>query len=312
MKRIVSLLAFSAILFGALVSVIGLVGARACADTHTADTVDAPPFNLVIVVVDASRSFRVPSKAPGIKGKVLADEALRIVQQLFRDTANQKRRRTDGHDLYYIVAADAASQIIWAGTREQLTELTPQELARKFAVREQFANCTDLEAAMNEVAAICRKHSEAAEVFLLTFSDLVHEPPQKNWRTCAPPTGEPPRAIDWKTLSRAHLGFYFVSKEFPYRPDAKWKLELERRGLQADFFDAAQALSAGVTLNPPPPAVYKLTQAQVETARTQAASLTHTVVSALTWFTMLSAASIAALFVWVSRKRRSASARGVR
>lgn len=124
--------------------------------------------------------------------------------------------------------------------------------------------------------------------------------------------GRTPKGHRLENLSRAHLGFYFVSKEFPYRPDAKWKLELERRGLQADFFDAAQALGAGVTLSPPPPAVYKPTQAQVETARTQAASLTHTVVSALTWFTMLSVAGIAALFVWVSRTRRSASARGVR
>lgn len=312
MKQTMALLALGAILFGPLVSVTGIVGARVYADTRVPATVDAPPFNLVIVVLDASRSLRVPSRAPGIKGKVLADEGLRMVQEFFRDSANQKRRRTDGHDLYYIVAADAASQVIWSGTREQLSELTPQELARKLTVREQFANCTDLEAAMNEVAAICQKHPEAAEVYVLTFSDLLHEPPQKSWRKCAQPSGEPPTGIDWKTLSRAHLGFYFVSKDFPHRPDAKWKLELERRGLQADFFDAAQALSAGLTLSLPPPAVYKPTQAQVETARTRAASLTHTVVSTLTWFTMLSVAGIAALFVWVSRTRRSASARGVR
>ena len=312
MKRIVAVLACGAILSGPLVSVTGLVGARVYAETPVPAAGDAPPFNLVITVVDASRSFRMPSRAPGIKGKVLADEALRMVQQFLRDSANQKRRRTDGHDLYYIVAADAASQVIWSGTREQLIELTPQELARKLAVREQFANCTDLEAAMNEVATICRRHPEAAEVYVLTFSDLLHEPPQKSWRKCAPPTGEPPRGIDWNTLSRAHLGFYFVSKDFPYRPDAKWKLELERRGLQADFFDAAQALSAGVMLSPPPPAVYKPTQAQVETARTTAASVTHVVVSALTWFTMLSVAGIATLFVWVSRKRRGAGARVTR
>lgn len=312
MKRTVVMIAFAATVFGPLASVTGLVGTRAYAQVQSLDAAEAPPFNLVINVLDASRSFRVPSRAPGIKGKVLADEALRIVQQLFRDSASQKRRRTDGHDLYYIIAADAASQIIWSGTREQLTELTPQELARRLAVREQFANCTDLEAAMNEVAAICRKHPEAAEVYVLTFSDLLHEPPQKSWRKCARPSGEPPRGIDWKTLSRAHLGFYFVSKEFPHRPDAKWKLELERRGLQADFVDAAQALSASVALSPPPPAVYKPTQAQVEIARTTATSLAHSVVSAVAWFTMLSVTGIAALFVWVSRKRRGAAARVTR
>lgn len=305
MKTIVSWLLLTALVFGAAVS-------RAYAQAAPFDMADAPPFNLVVAVLDASRSFRVPSRAPGIKGKVLADEALRIVQQLFRDAANQKRHRNDGRDLYYIVAADAASQVIWSGTREQLSELTPQELARKFAVREEFANCTDLEAAMNEVAAICQKHPEAAEVYVLTFSDLLHEPPQKSWRKCAPRTGEPPRGIDWKTLSRAHLGFYFVSKEFPYRPDAKWKAELEKRGLQADFYDAAQALTVGALLNLPAPAVYKPTEAQVQTARTQAASLTHIVVGAFVCCAMLSVLGIVVLFVMVSRKRRSPGARGIR
>jgi hypothetical protein len=262
------------------------------------------PYNLVIIILDCSRSFQVPSRSPGVEGKVLAVEALRIVEQFFRAGANQKRRRTDAGDLYYLIAADAASQVIWSGTRAQLAELTPDALARKLAVRAQFAACTDLEAALNEAGTILQRHPEASDAYVLTFSDLLHEPPLKSWRKCAPKSGEPPKGIDWNTLASAHLGFYFVSKEFPYRPDAKWKAEVERRGLQADFFDAAQALTAGLALTPPPPAVYKPTQAEVGVAHARAEGFVQTVVSAVKWFVLLCVMAMASLFGWVAWTRQ--------
>lgn len=285
---------------------------RVCAQTRGADPGETAPYNLVIIVLDFSRSFRIPSRAPGIKGKVLADEALRIVQQLIRDTANEHRRRTDGHDIYYIVAADAASQTVWSGTRDELADITPQELERKMAIREQFANCTDLEVAMSEVADIVRSQPRAAAVHVLIFSDLLHEPPNNSYRKCKPPVGEPPRGIEWKALAGAKLGFYFVSREFPHRPDQKWKLELERQELQAEFLDAAQALSAGVTLKPPPPPEYKPTDAQILDARIRADKLKNAASNVFTGFSVLMIAGIGGLFFWAARKRQNGAARRTR
>ena len=76
MKRILFSLMLAVTLF---VNVRGLGVPRAYAQTHASESDDTAPFNLVIVVLDASRSFRVPSNAPRIKGKVLADEALHLV-----------------------------------------------------------------------------------------------------------------------------------------------------------------------------------------------------------------------------------------
>lgn len=225
------------------------------------------PYNLVVIVLDTSVSFQVPSREPGVEGKVLSAEALGVVQQFFKEGANQKRRRTEAEDQYTLVAADAASQVIWSGTRKQLVELTPDVLATKLAVRKQFAQCTDLETALNAAAEVLRKHPEAAEKYVLTFSDLLHEPPVSSWRQCARPSGEPPAGIDWETLGQARLGFYFISKDFRYRPDAKWPAELKRRGLTADFLDAAQTLTGRMDLSPPAPAVYKPSQEQVDEAR---------------------------------------------
>lgn len=227
------------------------------------------PYNVVVIALDTSRSFQIPSREPGVEGKVLSAEAIEVVKQFFRDGGSQRRRRTEWQDRYYLVAVDAASQVIWSGSREQLAELTSDVLASKLAIRRQFAGCTDLKAALDAAAAVLRAHPEIAEKYVLIFSDLLHEPPRGGWTDCALPSGEPPAGIDWETLGQARLGFYFVSKDFRYRPDAKWQAKLEGLGLAADFLDAAQTLSERMDLKPPPPARYKPNKVQVEAAERQ-------------------------------------------
>ena len=270
----------------------------------SAEDADTTPYNVIAVVMDVTVSFRLPSKAPGLRGRVFALDALQLVQQFLRDAAKQPRHRTDGRDVYAIVALDAASQTIWTGTRDQLSELTADNLKEKLAAREAFKWCTDIEAAFSAVAELFRTYSNASEKYVLVFSDLINEPPQRAWNKCAPPSGEPPKGIDWNALTTARLGFYFATKDFPHRPDVKWRAELERRGLHADFLDAAQTLTAGVTLSPPPPAVYKPTQEEVAVARARVEGLSNTVVRALAFLLGMIVLSITALFAWVIWTRR--------
>jgi hypothetical protein len=261
-----------------------------------------------VVVIDFTVSFRLPSTAPGLKGKVFALEALQLVQQFLRDAAKQPRHRNEGRDVYAIVALDAASQTIWTGSRDQLTELTGDALQQKLAVRDQFKWCTDIEAAFDEVVALFHRYSNASEKYLLVFSDLINEPPRRAWNKCAPPSGEPPKGIDWNALKAARLGFYFAAKTFPHRPDLKWRSELARRELQAEFLDTAQALSAGVTLSPPPPAVYKPTREEVAVARARVEGLSNAVVRAIAILVGLVVTSIASLLGWVIWMRRRKAA----
>ncbi len=263
-----------------------------------------PPYNLVLIILDTSKSFQIPSRQPGVEGKVLAQEALRLVQDLVRQGAVQKRRRTEGQDRYVLIAADAASQVIWSGTQSQLLELTPEVLATKLAVRRQFAGCTDIKAALNEAARVMRQHPKAAEVYVLTFSDLLHEPPREGWSDCLPPSGEPPEGIEWDTLGRAHLGFYFVSKDFRYRPDAKWRAALERQGLTADFLDAAQALTERPALTPPPPARYQPTPAEVEAARERVKKTTRTLMRLGGYTAGVLGLGFVSLIAWITFAQR--------
>jgi len=242
------------------------------------------PYNVVVIVLDTSESFQRPAREPGIEGKVLSVEAFAVVERYLKAAAERRQRRPDGSDQYFLVAADAASQLIWSGSREALAGLTPEVLRSKLVARKQFAQCTDIEAALNTAAVILRDHERASEKVVLTFSDLIHEPPVGDYARCAKPSGAPPAGIRWDLLQEASLGFYFVSKEFKYgRPDEAWRKELERRAVRAKFLDAAQTLTADVDVVPPPPARRTPTADEVKEAKTSFDGLIARLGSLLTY-----------------------------
>jgi hypothetical protein len=276
-------------------------GAQAAAERRPAYVA---PYNAVVIVLDTSISFQIPSRAPGLEGKVLSAEALRLVQRYVQEGAEQRRRRSDGQDIYHIVAADAASQAIWSGTRELLSELTPDTVARKLVVRRQFANCTDIEAALNEAGRLLRRHADATEKFLLVFSDLLAEPPRKSWSDCAPPSGDPPAGIDWDAFRDARIGLYFVSKKFEHRPDLKWRREIEKRGLRAELLDEAQSLTDRLVLSPPPAATYRPTRTQVETAARNLVTVKNLATQAAMWGGGLIGLAVMGLLAYVQYARR--------
>ncbi len=225
------------------------------------------PYNVVCIILDCSFSMQMPSKEPGIEGRVLSEEALASIQHYVEREADQVRGRHHGEDQYYLVAADAASQIIWTGGREEFLELDREALASMLSIRRQFAKCTDLGMAFSEAAIALQNHPDATGRYLLVFSDLINEAPRNSYSDCHQMSGEPPEDLDWATLSDADLHFYFVSKDFRYRPDVKWRSALARRGLSAEFRDVAQTLTQPLSLQPPGPATYKPSQQEIEQAR---------------------------------------------
>jgi Mg-chelatase subunit ChlD len=73
------------------------------------------PHNVVVIVLDTSESFQRPSRERGVEGKVLFVEALGVVQRYLAEASKRRERRKEGEDQYFIVAADAASQLMWSG-----------------------------------------------------------------------------------------------------------------------------------------------------------------------------------------------------
>lgn len=132
--------------------------------------------------------------------------------------------------------------------------------------RRQFAYCTDYESGMNVAGRVMRENADATSFYVLTFGDLIHEPPTTTYRKCAMPTGNPPEKIDWETLQHASLGFYVVSTDFKLRPNQRWPELLESHGIYADFKDMAQTMTQAVELPPPPRAVYRPSSEEIAAA----------------------------------------------
>jgi hypothetical protein len=282
-----------------------VVGAALIALTLTT-TVSAqyvPPYNLVVVVLDSSISFQVASKEPGTEGRVPVTEALSVVQRLLSESSAERRRRNAHDDRYVIVAADAASQVIWSGNRADLGSFTADALLAILKVRRQFAHCTDYEAAFNAATRVMHQHADASDMYVLTFGDLLHDPPTTSYRTCAGATGQPPAAIDWDTLSHAALGFYFVSTDFTLRPNRHWSDRLESIGANAEFRDMAQTLTQPLQLPPPPQAVYRPTEGQVREAQERMIRL-KTFGSAMAKWSAISFGLLTMLLFWFIRRAR--------
>jgi hypothetical protein len=153
------------------------------------------------------------------------------------------------------------------------------------------------------------RDAHATGVFILTFSDLISEPPTTSWATCAARSGEPPD-VDWSALNRAALGFYFVSTDFRLRPAVRWAHTLEQHGLRGEFMDAAQTMSQELELKPPAPAVYRPTTEEVRQASASLDRLKDGAMSALTYGLTALGTVIAALVgvvVIFTRRRRPAA-----
>lgn len=251
-------------MYRVLFSAVVLAGCVAFASQAQAQTAGyVAPYNLVVVVLDSSISFQIPVTGSDMKGRVPVNEAIQVVQRLFDASSAERRRRNVAEDRYVIVAVDAASQVIWRGDRKALVALNGDALTKMLQVRRQFAHCTDYASGMNAAARVIRENADATNFYVVTFGDLIHEPPTTSYRACAAPTGNPPATIDWDTLQYASLGFYFVSTDFKLRPNQHWPELLESHDIYADFKDMAQTMTQALELPPPPRAVYRPTQEQV-------------------------------------------------
>jgi hypothetical protein len=248
------------------------------------------PFNRVVVLLDASGTMMKPDA--GLGGKVPFNESLRMLQDYFVKAAEQKGRRWDALDEYHIVAVDAHSQEVWHGDRKALAALTPEELSRIFGTRKQFSGCTDIGAAFEEAARLFDREPQPSAKFLLSFSDLISEPTAGGYGKCAVPSGQPPQT-DWSRLGDVSMSFYWVSSDFRYQPDQHWQEALRAAGFNdVPFSNAAQTVSRGITLNPPPRARRVVSEEEMAETRDRVESAK----SWALWLGVIGAAAVGLFF----------------
>lgn len=198
------------------------------------------PFNRVVVIIDSSGSFKNHQY-----------EAIERVQELIEKMANRKERRYEAPDEVYIISLDAKPEVIWAGKREHLGQLTKPRLSKLFNERSRYSDCTDVASAFNLAAHKLNREPAPTAKWLFVFSDLMDEPETSSGNCRVPERPSlPSDKIKWDNLADTSIGVFWASDS----QIMAWEEALADKGLSIKFYDRAEALNAEL---PPPPKARK-------------------------------------------------------
>ncbi len=217
----------------------------------TASAQKHKPFNRVVIIIDSSGTFR---------GHQF--EAIEKVKGFLKEMAKRKERRYEGKDQIYIISLDAKPEVVWAGQRGQLMQLTEKRLSELFSNRERYAYCTDVATAFNLAAHKLNREPLPTAKWLFVFSDLIDEPVVSGNKCKTPGKPSlPPEKIRWDILKDVAVMVFWA-------PDIQimaWEEALADKGLTIRFYDEAEA--SNVELLPPPKARKRMTEEERVEAR---------------------------------------------
>lgn len=185
------------------------------------------PFNRVVVIIDSSGTFKDHQY-----------EAIEKVRKLFEDMAERKERRFEAPDQIYIISLDAKPEVIWAGRREHIVQLTKKKLSELFKDRRRYVYCTEIAAAFNLAAHRLNRQPIPTAKWLFVFSDLIDEPVISG-RICKVPEKPslPSEKIKWNMLSDTSISVFWA-------PDLQimaWEDAVADKGLSIRFYNEAEA-----------------------------------------------------------------------
>jgi hypothetical protein len=208
------------------------------------------PFNRVVVIIDSSGTFK--NHQPAIEK----------VRKLLEEMAKRKERRYEVSDDIYIISLDARPEVIWAGKRNHLGQLTKERLSELFRDRMRYIHCTDIATAFNLAVHKLNREPIPSDKWLFVFSDLIDEPEVSSGKCKAPVIPSlPSEKIRWDRLTDTSIGVFWA-------PDPQimaWEDALADKRLSIKFYNEAEALN--VNLPPPPKAQREMTEEEKAEAK---------------------------------------------
>lgn len=209
------------------------------------------PFNRVVVIIDSSGTFANHQF-----------KAIQKVNKLLAQMASKKEKRYEAQDQVYIISLDAKPQIIWAGIRDQLLQLTQNELSELFKERRKYSYCTDIATAFNLAAYKLNRDPIPAAKWLFVFSDLIDEPAISGTKCKKPEYPSPPsEKIRWDRLIDTSIVVFWAQDG----QIIEWEEALLDKKLSITFFDEAESLNTKIL--PPPKARKKMTDEERKEAK---------------------------------------------
>lgn len=255
--------------------------------------------NHLVVMVDASGSYNDRQ----------ADAVEKAVTILEGMSKTKLKRWESTSDKIFIISLDASPDTIWQGSLKELKGKDPSFWKERFISRSDYDGCTDVSGAFQIAAKHLAGNSRYVSKYLFVFSDLIHEPPTVNMRSCRFPVKVSPEGFPWANLEDVSVSVFWIP------PDQKllWRKAVQERGMEANFSLYTTSESATVSIQNPPRPHEKITEADLKSRRGQIKS---TVMSGISWAAMITVSFILLiilgfLFQRNRDRRRAPSSRGL-
>lgn len=212
--------------------------------------VQSGPFNRIVVLVDASGSF-----------KQRRLEAVERTQQLVQQLTARKAKRWEAVDQIVIISLDAIPEILWEGDVRALAQIKRGDWALRFNARSDYARCTDVDAALNLALTALERAPQPAGKYLIGFSDLIHEPPLQSPSKCKPPTlpSVPGKDFAWDRLADVSVAMFWL----PPSQKLAWDRSMKENGLTT-FKLYTSSESSAVEIDVPKTPVRELSEKEQE------------------------------------------------
>ena len=218
---------------------IGLALYSICPLVHGAP-VQSGPFNRIVVLVDASESF-----------KQRRLEAVERTQQLVQQLTARKAKRWEAVDQVVIISLDAIPEILWEGDVRALAQVKRGDWALRFKARSDYARCTDVDAALNLALTALERAPQPAGKYLIGFSDLIHEPPLQSPSKCKPPKlpSVPDKDFAWDRLADVSVAMFWL----PPSQKLAWDRSMKENGLTTfKLYTSSESSAVEIDVTKPP------------------------------------------------------------
>lgn len=233
----------------ALALAMALVMSSVCPSAQAALT-PSGPFNRIVVVVDASDSF-----------KQRRLEAIERAQRLVQQLSARKLKRWEAADQVVIISLDAMPEVLWEGDTRALTQSSRGDWISRFKARSDYARCTDVQAALELALSALERAPQPAAKYLIGFSDLIHEPPLQSPSKCKAPTlpSVPGKDFAWDRLADVSVAMFWL----PPAQKLAWDRTMKDSGLTT-FKLLTNSESSAVEIDLPRPPVHEVTEQERE------------------------------------------------
>lgn len=209
------------------------------------------PFNRIVVMLDASGSF-----------KSRRMEAVQKASGLIEKISNTQSKRFEGKDEVIVISLDAIPETVWSGTKDELKSSSPKDWMQRFEARSDYQYCTDIENGFILASQEIHKQPHTTGLYLFAFTDLINEPPAGSATKCQPAKlpSLPSAEFPWNAFSDVETHVMWV----PINQKQAWFEAVNAAGLGSRFHIHSESESNAVELNAPPKARHIMTEKEKE------------------------------------------------